>query len=485
MNRYLPVAPILAVVTTITLQSQPVFALERSEIAAKAKESTVLINGEATGTGTIIDNEGNTYTILTCWHVVKTPGNYQVTTPDGENYQVTQIQHIPDLDLAVIKFTSSKTYQIAELGNSQTLTEGTKIYIVGYPDPFPGIPDRIYTFLNADVVGKLATGKNGYQIIHDNPSTPGGSGGGIFDNNVMLVGINGQFISEGNTGKAYGQGIPVQIYLATRSNLQIPTNSTPPQDFVSLGRQKLKQQDYPSAITLFNQALEKDAQDVNAYHSRGEAFFVLKDYEAAIKDFNRFLELSPNNHLVYFYRGYIRAEKGDYQDAIADFNQAIQVNPNFDLAYTNRGFAYAQLGDPQRAIADYERAIEINPESATAYYNRGLVFGRELGDYEQALIDFTRSIEVVPEDPQVYVERGNVYSLLKKTELAINDYNQAISLNPQHAEAHYNRGVAYSQQNEPEKALQDLQRASTLFQEKGDNANYQRALDRIRELQGN
>jgi tetratricopeptide (TPR) repeat protein len=486
MNRYFSLVPIIGVVATITLQSHFVFALEGSEIPAKVKEFTVQIDGEATGSGTIIEHNGNTYTVLTCWHVVNIPGKYRVITPDRETHEVTEIKNIPNVDLATVQFTSSKTYQTAELGDSSTATIGKNIYVAGYPDSnsFEGIPEGTYFFLDAKVASQLSKGKQGYTIVHDNPATPGSSGGGIFDTNGRLIGINGRATVEGEIGKAYGIGIPLQIYLATRTDLKIPANVAVTQDIVSIGIQKLKKKDYQGAIAEFNKALEADTNNIEAYYSRGAAFFILKDYEAAIADFNQFLHLNPNNHFAYFYRGYIRAEKGDYQGAIADYNQAIQIYPNFNTAYTNRGFAYSKLGDSQNAIADYTQAIELNPESATAYHNRGLVFGRDLGDYQKALSDFTKAIKLAPEDVQVYVDRGNVYKLLGEIESAIDDYSQAISLNPQYADAHYNRGIAYSQQNQPEKALGDLQRAATLFEAQGDDANYQRALDRIREIQG-
>jgi tetratricopeptide (TPR) repeat protein len=111
-----------------------------------------------------------------------------------------------------------------------------------------------------------------------------------------------------------------------------------------------------------------------------------------------------------------------------------------------------------------------------------LIYGRDLGDYQKALADLTKSIELASEDAQVYVDRGNVYGSMGEIQSAIDDYSQAININPQHSQAHYNRGLAYSQQNLPEKALEDLQRAATLFQAQGDSANYQRALDRIREI---
>ena len=70
-----------------------------------------------------------------------------------------------------------------------------------------------------------------------------------------MIGINGRSISDGNTNRVVGAGIPLKLYLATRSDLVVPTNITPPQDFVSLGQRKLKAKDYQGAINEFSQAL--------------------------------------------------------------------------------------------------------------------------------------------------------------------------------------------------------------------------------------
>ncbi|NJL51833.1 MAG: serine protease [Hydrococcus sp. SU_1_0] len=449
MKRFFPLVPLIGIVATIILPSPSVLALEQSEISAKAKEFTVQIDGEETGTGTIIQQNGNTYTVITCWHVLDTPGNYQVITPDGQKYQATEIKNLPNADLAVIKFTSNQAYSTAKLGNSPAITPGTSAYVVGYPDPIPGIPERAYTFLSADVVSQLSQAEKGYTIIHDNPSTPGGSGGGIFDVNGSLIGINGRVISDANTNTVYGAGIPLQFYLATRNDLVVPTNVTPPQDFVSVGKRKIKAKDYRGAINEFSQALASNPNDIDALSGRAEAYYWVQDFTSAIQDFDTVLERNPNNPTFFFYRGVAHGELKEYEKAIADYDQAIQLNPDF----------------------------------AAAYYNRGLVFGRDLGEYQKALADFTKSIEIAPEDTQAYVDRGSVYKSLEEWRAAIDNYSQAIQLNPQHADAHYNRGLAYSQENEPEKALKDLQRAATLFEAQEDTANYQRALDRIREIQ--
>ena len=89
------VIPVIGVVTSILSYSPSASALEPLEIYAKAKEFTVQIDGEETGTGTIVENNNGTYTVLTCWHVMDTPGSYQITTADGSTHQVSKRENLP------------------------------------------------------------------------------------------------------------------------------------------------------------------------------------------------------------------------------------------------------------------------------------------------------------------------------------------------------------------------------------------------------
>jgi hypothetical protein len=237
VNRYyLPVIPLLGIVTTVTLQTQPVFALERSEIAAKAKEITVQIDGEETGTGTIIEHNGNTYTVITCWHVVDTPGNYRVITSDNleHNINYQTIKHQSGVDIAVLQFTSNQNYLVAEIGDSQQINENTSIYIAGYPDPIPGIPVRRYDFGGAEINSLLTQSEKGYTIVHNKPGTPANSGGPILDSNARLIGINGQTATDGNTDISLGRGIPIHLYPGIKNRLPVFSGTQAAEELPSL-----------------------------------------------------------------------------------------------------------------------------------------------------------------------------------------------------------------------------------------------------------
>ena len=516
MKRVLSIFSCLGVITSVVSCSPSASVLEPSAIYAKAKEFTVQIDGEETGTGTIIEENNGTYTVLTCWHVMDTPGNYQITTADGSTHQVSKVENLPDVDLAIITFSSDNTYSVAKLGDSATATSGFSAYIVGYPDPFPGIPERSYFTDSAEIQSRLTSVEKGYQIVHSGSFTPGSSGGGMFDSEARLVAVNGQFISEGNTGKAYGTGIPLEIYLDTKNNFTVPTNVTAPQDFVSVGKRKLKQEDYQGAIAEFDKALAANPNDINSLYARSLANFDLQNFTAAISDLDRVIELNPNDAVAYYSRGNsydsledyqsaiadldeaIRLDPqfasaynnrgssyynlGDYQNAIADLDEAIRLNPQFAVAYSNRGNSYRSLGDYQNAIADYDEAIRLNPQLALAYNNRGSSY-YNLGDYQNAIANYDEAIRLTPQFAVAYNNRGNIYRSLGNYQNALADLDEAIRLDPNYADAYYSRGFSYKNIDNNSFAIKDFKLAAELYQKQGNTQLYEQALAEIKGLQ--
>nr|WP_071591342.1 tetratricopeptide repeat protein [Xenococcus sp. PCC 7305] len=84
----------------------------------------------------------------------------------------------------------------------------------------------------------------------------------------------------------------------------------------------------------------------------------------------------------------------------------------------------------------------------------------------------------------VYSHRGNSYNNLGEYQKAIADYNEAIRLDSQHANAYYGRGNSYGKIGDKQTAIQNFQQVADLYQQQGNTGYwYQKALDRIRELQ--
>jgi sugar lactone lactonase YvrE len=231
---FLPKLPAILLGTVVTIAiPQLAVGLSPTEVNGIAQQITVRIDGANTGSGVIVDKQGNTYTVVTNWHVVEQSGTYTVQTSDGKRYQVnsSQIKRLGGVDLAVLQFSSEINYRQAELGNSERLSEGATVFVAGWAEPDRINPERGYKFLTGNLSGRVAKPKNGYGLVYTNVAKPGMSGGPVLNDEGLLVGINGATIPDGRTGDNDYFGIPIDTYikLASVPRRNPPsTNPSPP-----------------------------------------------------------------------------------------------------------------------------------------------------------------------------------------------------------------------------------------------------------------
>jgi S1-C subfamily serine protease len=199
-HRYLSSALTSTAIVTalvITLPA-PTFALSGEEVNDIAREVTVLIKGkESHGSGVIISKSDKTYYVLTAYHVVNDPDEYKVVAPDKQAYQLdlSKVKRLPNVDLAVVEFTSDKEYKIAKLANSDLAKEGGSVFVSGWPAP--GLVGNesgnstIRQFTSGEISGLLEQPYNGYKLVYTNVTRRGMSGGPVFDAGGRVVGIHG------------------------------------------------------------------------------------------------------------------------------------------------------------------------------------------------------------------------------------------------------------------------------------------------------
>jgi uncharacterized surface protein with fasciclin (FAS1) repeats len=190
-------------------------ALTPSEVSSIAQQITVRIDGANTGSGVIIERQGNIYTVVTCWHVVQIQGKYTVYAPNGKQYTInnSQARKLPGVDLAVFQFTSNDNYRVAEKGNSEQVRLGKTVHIAGYPQGTPDIDFR------SGSISRLVTNpKEGYAFVYDIGGFPGMSGGAILDEDGKLVGIHGLANTHPDTYATTVYGIPLKTYLSLTPN---------------------------------------------------------------------------------------------------------------------------------------------------------------------------------------------------------------------------------------------------------------------------
>jgi tetratricopeptide (TPR) repeat protein len=181
-----------------------------------ASQFTVLIGGQNPGSGVIFAKTGNTYYVLTAKHVVATPDEYQVVTPDRKEHPINYsgVKKLPNVDLAVVQFTSNQSYSVARLGDSQQVKQGANVYVSGWPIPEQAITKSTNLITEGKVAGLQVGDADGYELMYGNSTAPGMSGGPVIDTSGRVIGIHGRAAGNQESGKVgINLGIPINLFL--------------------------------------------------------------------------------------------------------------------------------------------------------------------------------------------------------------------------------------------------------------------------------
>jgi len=137
-----------------------------------------------------------------------------------------------------------------------------------------------------------------------------------------------------------------------------------------MGDSYLRLGQYQLAIGVYDLSLSIKP-NVNIYLARGICKMRLNELDAAIADFNQCIQANLNDADAYFNRGYTQAKAGNFKDAIIDFTTVIKINPNNARAHYERGLLNLQMGQKNNGCTDLKKALKLGDsksKSALAKY---------------------------------------------------------------------------------------------------------------------
>jgi len=157
------------------------------------------------GTGFFIDD----CHILTCAHVVNSARNVYVEIPEinSGKYECDIIFICPQFDIALLKTKKYKSKCFLQLGDSDKLSVGKEVQVVGYPVSYSSASSNVNNLKYT--VGIISGQQKGF-IQTDSAINPGNSGGPLFCNN-KIIGINSMKLV-GESLENIGYAIPINYY---------------------------------------------------------------------------------------------------------------------------------------------------------------------------------------------------------------------------------------------------------------------------------
>nr|WP_190564451.1 serine protease [Anabaena sphaerica] len=308
-----------------------------NDIDKIAQEITVLIPAaDGVGSGVIIAQKSDTYYVLTSDHVVwdnlhekRFRDKLEIVTPNNQRYavNVSKINRMPGVDLAVMQFTSNKKYRVATLANYSLENKKMNVFVSGFPakkQQNKNKPNRILTagslmkqervrlntYVSFNNQGSLENQpsiqrrqvetvlSDGYELLYSNITEGGMSGGAVLDTQGRVVGIHGRVeaelennkLEEINLGRS--SGIPISTFLGLvkqvgiESDLKIETTLPP--------TLKKPEEDLISEYLLPLDQVPQDSDDEISWLNYANQLWRSKKYPEAIKAVDKAIEKKPD-----------------------------------------------------------------------------------------------------------------------------------------------------------------------------------------------
>ena len=194
---------------------------------------------------------------------------------------------------------------------------------------------------------------------------------------------------------------------------------------------------YVEAEKNYLKAVDIDQDLLDAKLNLAILYLKIKNLNKSEFFFNQILD-KTKNFLVFYNFGLLQAEKKDYNKAISYFKKSYTLNNNFLPARHHLAMAYTEIKDYNLAVATYEKLLKTN----------------DINDINLGVI---------------YNNLGNVYSSLKKFDLAYNYLLKALRYSIDKSKIYNNLGYLCYQIGDLEKSILYFKRAT----EKNDeNLNY-------------
>ncbi len=196
--------------------------------------------------------------------------------------------------------------------------------------------------------------------------------------------------------------------------------------------------DFQTAISYFNQAVETDPNYALAYAGLADTYVLLPAFTWA----------SPQDAMP---KAKAAAQKAlELNDMLAEAHAS--------LAMVLRAYDF----DYNQAVSEFKRAIELNPNYAPARYWLGTHVLSALGRFDDAVAEVKRALELDPLSLVANVDLGTTHVYARRFDDAIAQLRKSLELDDSFYYAHYEFGIALRCKGQIDAAIAEFEKARQL-----------------------
>ena len=123
-----------------------------------------------------------------------------------------------------------------------------------------------------------------------------------------------------------------------------------------------RQNNFPEALALLQEALEKNPQNAFAYSQKAKILFSQRDIPGARAAIQQALALQAFQPDFLYVSGVIFEREGKLEDALDAFTKVTRINPQEADAFYEIGEIRMKQGERSAALAAYRKAAALEPE---------------------------------------------------------------------------------------------------------------------------
>jgi TolB-like protein/Tfp pilus assembly protein PilF len=219
------------------------------------------------------------------------------------------------------------------------------------------------------------------------------------------------------------------------------------------------QESFPPARTAATKAIKLDDTLAEAHTSLAHVLSLYDlDFDGSTREFRRAIELNPNYATAHHWLGVgPLVQSGRFDDAIAECKRAVELDPLSLINNADLGSTYSWARRYDEAIEQLRKTLEMDPGFYYAHWVLGLAFEAK-GALDAAIEEYQKA-RALNDDPQVLALLGHAYAASGNKTEAVKILEQLKELSKQRYVSAYSLAIVYLGLGDKEEALRWLEKS--------------------------